>query len=175
MTRDVVSQMSSNWPARLRVMNVNDTMLIAREELTTKQAANLVSNMNYRLKGAAIYKVMHDEKGDSLVTCIHKRRGVDLTSHRGRQLAKLTEAPMAAKPPMQPSTHRNEPMGNLPAIAIVECRLLNNHVQTHRPTNDEDLNTLLTRCQQNAQITEIEIFRPAQKLSKQVQWTVAAQ
>lgn len=166
---------SSPWPDKLRKLKLNEVIYIAGKELKPDQVRSLVSNMNFRLKGDAIYKADIDKKnGDAVVACIFRKRDADLSKKKpyGRIHKKVAAKPAAAR---VNKTQKKEAVMPKPmdAVAIVECVYVNGGAQVMRAADQTELDALLERCRGNEQVVEIITFQRVGVLRKQVQWQVA--
>lgn len=171
-----IHHFNSDWPDRVRALNVNDTLFVPKKELTIKQVRNLVGNMNYRLKGKALYSTLTDRNsGDSIITCILKEGDV---SAKRKRVALVTTKKTKAAPVVKGKRGRRKGVSRImpkpmEAYAIIECTYVNGGAQTMRAADPNELDALLARCRDNTQVTEIITYKRAEHQRKQVAWESA--
>lgn len=81
--KTTIEKMRSQWPDKLRDLKLGDTLYIDRKDLELAAAHVMVRNFEQRTNrrhGAqsVLYEVLADELG-TLVTCIVRKRGVDIS------------------------------------------------------------------------------------------------
>ena len=67
-------KMRSQWPDKLRALQVGDSLLITKAEVPPKNAKALARNVEWRHKRNILFNVLSDENGDTLITCMYRNQ-----------------------------------------------------------------------------------------------------